>query len=82
MAVELFYEKDTEFKRWLRKNPDGYGLNCYKTGKLHTALCPSYQSAGPRMTYSRAKACSIYEEQLVKYAAQKGYDTKRCMLCF
>jgi hypothetical protein len=82
MAVERFYEKDSEFKRWLRENPHGYVLNCYKTGKVHTALCPSYQSAGPRMTYSRAKACSTSIRQLFECAAQHGIDTKRCTLCF
>jgi hypothetical protein len=82
MSVESFYEKDSEFKSWLGDNPDGYVLNCYKTGKVHTALCPSYQSAGPRMTYTRPKACSTSIRQLFKYAAQNGIDTRRCELCF
>lgn len=40
--VQEFDGKDKEFKRWLEDNPNGYVLNCYKTGKLHTARCPSY----------------------------------------
>ncbi len=68
-AVVEYKRDDPGFKRWLRENPNGYVLNCYKTGKVHTALCRSYQSAGPRMTHTRHKACSTSVPQLYKYAA-------------
>jgi hypothetical protein len=45
MAVVEYKRDDPGFRRWLRENPNGYVLNCYKTGKVHTALCRSYQSA-------------------------------------
>ncbi|MBA2715214.1 MAG: hypothetical protein H0U55_16900 [Rubrobacteraceae bacterium] len=81
MAVEVFDHDEKGFKRWLEEHPDGYVLNCYKTGRLHSARCKSYQSAGPRMTYTRAKACSPSERQLFQYAAQHGIETARCELC-
>jgi hypothetical protein len=82
MAVVAVYARDDPgFKRWLRENPNGYVLNCYKTGKGHTALCRSYQSAGPRMTHTRPKACSTSIRQVFEYAAQKGYDVERCERC-
>jgi hypothetical protein len=68
-VVEPFRCNDEGFKRWLDDNPDGYVLNCYATGKVHSARCPSYQSAGPRVTFSRPKACSASVQQLFKYAA-------------
>lgn len=80
-VVAVFTGDDRGFKRWLRENPNGYVLNCYKTGKVHSASCQSYQSAGPHMTYTRAKACSTSERQLFLYAAQHGIDTVRCELC-
>ena len=82
MAVEPFYKKDPEFKHWLEEHPGGYVLNCYKTGKLHTALCKSYRSAGPRMTYTRPKACSTSLRQLLEYAAREGIEANRCQQCF
>jgi hypothetical protein len=81
MEVRRYHEDDEGFKHWLDEHPDGYVLNCYKTGKLHTASCKSYQSAGPRMTYTRDKACSTSEQQLFKYAAEKGIEAARCELC-
>jgi hypothetical protein len=81
-VVEPFRCNDEGFKRWLDDNPDGYVLNCYATGKVHSARCPSFQSAGPRMTFSRPKACSASVQQLFKYAAQHGIDAARCQRCF
>jgi hypothetical protein len=81
MEVRRYHEDDEGFKHWLDEHPDGYVLNCYKTGKLHTALCKSYQSAGPRMTYTRDKACSTSEQQLREYAKRHGIVTARCELC-
>jgi len=52
-----------------------------KTGKVHTALCKSYQSAGPHKTYTRAKACSTSEQQLFEYAEQHRIDASRCERC-
>ena len=68
MAVVVFHQDDEGFKRWLDEHPDGYVLNCYKTGRVHSARCKSYRSAGPRMTYTRPKACSTSERQLFEYA--------------
>ncbi len=82
MAVVVFDHDDPSFRRWLDEHPDGFVLNCYKTGKVHTALCPSYRSAGPLMTHTRPKACSTSEEQLFKHAVQEGYVVERCQLCF
>ena len=42
MAVVVFNHDDEGFKRWLGENPDGYVLNCYRTGKVHSARCMSY----------------------------------------
>ena len=81
MAVEVFDHDEKGFERWLEEHPDGYVLNCYKTGRLHSARCKSYRSAGPHMTFKRAKACSTSERQLFRYAAQHGIDTVRCELC-
>ncbi len=81
MAFYFFREKDREFEHWLDEHPDGYVLNCYKTGKLHTALCKSYRVHG-EMTHTRPKACSTSKRPLFKYAAQNGIDTRRCELCF
>lgn len=80
-VVDVYASDDRGFKRWLRENPNGYVLNCYKTGKVHSASCKSYQSAGPRMTYTRAEACSTSEQQLYKYAAQHGIDAIHCARC-
>ncbi len=77
----VFDHDDAGFLRWLEEHPDGYVLNCYKTGRVHSARCKSYRSAGPRMTYSRAKACSTSEQQLFKYAKQQRIDATRCELC-
>ena len=52
MALEYFYEKDREFEHWLDEHPDGYVLNCYKTGKLHTALCKSYRVHARKLDWS------------------------------
>ena len=46
-VVEPFRCNDEGFKRWLDDNPDGYVLNCYAIGKVHSARCPSYQSGWP-----------------------------------
>jgi hypothetical protein len=81
MAVEVIARDDPKFKRWLKERPDGYVLNLYKTGRVHSARCKSYRSAGPRMTYSRAKACSTSERQLFEFAEQEGIDATRCALC-
>ncbi len=81
MAVEVFNRNDPGLKRWLKEHPDGYVLNCYATGKVHTASCKSYQSAGPRMTHSRAKACSTSKQQLLEHAAQEGIEAIRCERC-
>jgi hypothetical protein len=81
MAVVVFDHDDPGFRRWLDEHPDGYVLNCYKTGKLHSARCKSYRSAGPHMTPTRAKACSASEQQLREYAKRHGIDTARCELC-
>ena len=82
MAVVECYDRDDEgFKRWLGENPNGYVLNCYATGKLHTAGCKSYRSAGPRMTYKRPKACSTSKRQLLEFAKQSGIEAVRCQLC-
>ena len=80
-VVEPFRCNDEGFKRWLDDNPDGYVLNCYKTGRVHSARCKSYRSAGPRMTHTRAKACSTSERQLFEYAEQQRIDATRCELC-
>jgi hypothetical protein len=80
-AVEVYDHDDPGFSSWLGEHPDGYVLNCYKTGKVHTALCSSYRSAGPLMTHTRPRACSTSEEQLLKHAAQEGYIVERCQLC-
>ena len=78
MAVVKEYAGDDEgFKRWLEDHPDGYVLDCYRTGKVHSAGCMSYRCAGPRMTFSRAKACSTSERQLYKYAKQHRIDATR-----
>lgn len=82
MAVVKVYDRDDPgFERWLRENPEGYVLNCYKTGKVHTALCKSYRSAGPYMTHTRAKACSVSVDQLFRHATQEGYVVERCGRC-
>ena len=82
-VVEPFDHDDERIKRWLDENPDGYVLNCYKTGKVHTALCKSYRSAGPRMTFSRPKACSTSKRELFKFAARQGWEApERCQQCF
>jgi hypothetical protein len=80
-VVKVFDHDDEDFKRWLEEHPDGYVLNCYTTGRMHSARCKSYWSAGPRMTYSRAKACSTSERQLFEYAEQHRIDATRCALC-
>jgi len=82
MAYEVFCKEAPEFEHWLDEHPDGYVLNCYKTGKLHTAFCTSYRVHG-QMTSKRAKACSTSKRQLYTYAAQKGYDVpEHCQQCF
>lgn len=80
-VVEVIHHDEERFKRWLEEHPDGYVLNCYRTGRVHSARCKSYWSAGPRMTYSRAKACSTSERQLFEYAEQHRIDATRCALC-
>ena len=82
MAVKCFADDDPGFERWLSENPDGNVLDSYKTGKVHTALCKNYRFAGPYMTHTRAKACSIFVEQLFEHAAQEGYVVERCQLCW
>jgi hypothetical protein len=78
-----FKNNDTGFKRWLRDNRNGFVLNGYNTGKIHTASCTSYQAAGPRMTYTRRKVCSTSERELLKYAKREGWEVPlRCQLCF
>ena len=57
-------------------------VNCYKTGKLHTALCKSNRSHGQYMTYPRPKAGSTSVKQWFEYAAQEDYDVERCELCW
>lgn len=66
MAVVVFAHDDQAFERWLAEYPNGYVLNCYKTGRVHTARCQSYRSAGPHMTHTRAKACSTSQRQLFR----------------
>ena len=80
--VQEYDGKDKEFERWLEMNPNGYVLNCYNTGKLHTALCKSYRSHGEHMTVTRSKACSTSDPQLLEYAKQEGIEAKRCQLCW
>jgi hypothetical protein len=81
MAVEVFAHDDARFIRWLDEHPDGYVLNCYSTGRVHSARCKSYRFAGPRMTHSRAKACSTSQRQLYEYAEQRRIYATRCTLC-
>ena len=81
MVIVIFDHDDAGFKRWLKEHPDGYVLNCYTTGRVHSARCKSYQSADPRMTHSRAKACSTSDRQLFEYAEQHRIDATRCELC-
>lgn len=79
---EYYKEDDPGFSSWLGKHPKGYVLNCYNTGKLHTAICKTFQVHG-RMTYKRPKACSTSVPELRKYAKQQGWDTpERCQQCF
>ena len=80
-AIALFHNDDVGFERWLEEHPDGYVLNVYRVGRVHTARCKSYRSAGPRMTYTRAKACSTSIQQLFEYAEREGIDATRCALC-
>jgi hypothetical protein len=84
MADFEYYEEDDQgFLTWLGEHPDGYVLNCYNTGKLHTALCKTYRVHGEHMTYKRPKACSTSVKRLLRHAAQKGYDVpERCQQCF
>ncbi len=81
MAVVVFERDDGGFLRWIQEHPDGYVLNCYKTGRVHSARCQSYRSAGPRMTHTRAKACGTSERQLFEYAEHHRIDATRCELC-
>ena len=81
MAVVVFDHDDPGFKRWLEEYPEGYVLNCYRTGRLHSARCKSYRSAGPHMTHKRAKACSTSEQSLREYAKWHVIDTARCERC-
>ncbi len=81
MAVVVFKNDDASFLRWLEEHPDGYVLNCYSSGRVHSARCQSYRSAGPRMTHTRAKACGTSERQLFEYAEQKRIAAKRCEWC-
>ena len=48
MAVKVFNHDDPGFRRWLGEHPNGYVLNCYKTGRVHTVRCNSLRSAGPK----------------------------------
>ena len=84
MADYVEYKRDdASFKRWLSDNRDGFVLNGYNTGKMHTASCTSYQAAGPRMTYTRRKVCSSSERELLKYAKREGWEVPlRCQRCF
>ncbi len=81
MGIVVFERDDASFLRWLGEHPDGFVLNCYKTGRVHSALCKSYRTAGTRMTYKRAKACGTSERELFEYAAQHRIDATRCELC-
>jgi len=79
---ERYDDDGLGFERWLSENPDGYVLNCYNTGKLHTARCKTYRVHG-KMTRTRPKACSTSKRQLFEYAAQKGWDApEHCQQCF
>jgi hypothetical protein len=82
MAVVVFDHDEEGFKHWLGEHPDGYVFNCYKTGRVHSALCKSYRSVGPCMTHAHDKACSTSEQQLFKFAKQLGIDATRCELCY
>ena len=81
MAVVVFADDDPGVLRWLEEHPDGYVLNCYKTGRVHSARCKSYRSAGPRMTHTRTKACSTSQRELYEYAEQRDFYATRCTLC-
>jgi hypothetical protein len=41
MAVVVFDHDDAGFLRWPEEHPDGYVLNCYTTGQVHSARCKS-----------------------------------------
>ncbi len=81
MAVVVFERDDAGFLRWIEEHPGGYVLNCYPTGRVHSACCRSYRSAGPRMTYKRAKACGTSERRLFEYAEQHRINATRCERC-
>lgn len=81
MAWGYFDKKDPEFKHWLDEHPGGFVLNCYRTGKLHTAICDTYRVHG-KMTHKRPKACSTSLSQLLGYAAQEGIEANRCQRCW
>jgi hypothetical protein len=76
-VVEPFRCNAEGFKRWLDDNPDGYVLNCYATGKVHSARCPSYQVAARRMT-SYVKACSTSKRELFRHVKQQRIEAARC----
>ena len=60
MEVRRYHEDDEGFKHWLDEHPDGYVLNCYKTGKLHTMETHSWQHSHPRYASGkgRERGCS------------------------
>lgn len=49
MEVVVFDHDEDGFKHWMDEHPDGYVLNCYRTGRVHSAHCKSYKSAGPHI---------------------------------
>ena len=81
MSIVVFDHNEDGFKRWMDEHPDGYVLNCYRMGKVHSVRCKSYKSAGPLMTHTRAKACSASQRQLCEYAEQHRIDAIRCARC-
>jgi len=80
-TIELFANDDAGFERWLEEHPEGYVLNIYRTGRVHTARCKSYRSHGEHMTHTRPKVVGGSERQLFEYAAQHHIDATRCELC-
>ena len=79
---EYYKEDDLGFSSWLGKHPAGYVLNCYNTGKLHTASCPYLRVHGEKMTHTRHKACSTSVPELRKYAKRQGWEAPEyCQRC-
>lgn len=85
----IIINEDNTYLDWLRRNPNGYVINCYKKPSpeylvLHTSGCSHIQTDARSnwTTHQYVKACSMDRNELEEWAQNEvGGTVEYCSFC-